>query len=722
MSQFINDLERTKIIKDIREFLKNPAHSGGIFVVSGLRGTGKTRVVDEALTNNCNDLNINIIKFLVSLLKTIFEFFIITVLYLLHFLYLFFTNIKDWKFRTVDHLKTGNIRIIHYIKKISSFISTLFCYIFGVFRILDSRNIKRRTLSILRFPRKIERHIIKIDIRFPLTRNVDNITQYIKGSLLDSIIFELTSQVDPRSSRRLYAKTLRQRLGFWRYWFSFNGLVTPDIFIFFKLFIIFCIFGLSTIWYILIIYFFNFQSIPSFSIFFDIFYNFLYLTLIINLCILLVSWWILRFLDWQGFNRFNIRLYGITHAEKAEEYIDSLSSDMKNNNFKRNFIKLIGIISFIVPIIGIYLRYHPPTSTTQILSSNTNGLMGFFYYIINNISVYFNNVFIDFNNINIIICFIIGIFSILYLQRFSLKGLETIFNGDSSEWKITLLRRYLFLLHQLGIEPVLVLDELDKLEKDFPIRIKQECDLGLLQLLKNQNNTDELTNYKYDKVKLHGLDLLFNELIPLKQNIGTHFLWILIGGTGLMARTIKSNHEFPPNRESTIIQKHTSLGVIHREQTRKYLEKNYRIIFEKKSNKEIQTIADFFWITSRGLYSQLYAQEKNIEHIINNLNKNVKGIADICEICIRPESIEGVLSNLNTNDIILTPEAQCLFNNWLLMGILDRARSELLGYKEWEINKNDFSNNENNIISLINNPEQIMTKGRNLFTLYMNNS
>jgi len=182
---------------------------------------------------------------------------------------------------------------------------------------------------------------------------------------------------------------------------------------------------------------------------------------------------------------------------------------------------------------------------------------------------------------------------------------------------------------------------------------------------------------KEDVIEIHGLDLLFDELIPF-------------------------DNDFPPKAEATIIQKYSYLGVINRAQTYQYLTKND----DKKITLEQ---ADFFWIMSRGLYSVLYSQNKKKLDQFQGLTTEAKKLAKMCEICIEPDFVKGFLSSPSLHNILSVSDLHDQFYNYLLMGILYQARFELLGlgYKTTEINEQNYTDNIN-IQLLINNPEKVI--------------
>jgi len=109
------------------------------------------------------------------------------------------------------------------------------------------------------------------------------------------------------------------------------------------------------------------------------------------------------------------------------------------------------------------------------------------------------------------------------------------FDQSNLIWMITLLRRYLFICYRCGIEPVLVINELDKLGGDelssmFP-QVKSP-----VQPEATPSERPESTIPAQPKAKPDKLDAFLQAFTLLKAKLGAEFLWTLIGGYGLAIR------------------------------------------------------------------------------------------------------------------------------------------------------------------------------------------
>lgn len=151
----------------IRAFLKRPIHQGGILLVAGLRGMGKTRLVDEALNER----------------RPIFSWF----------------NPRSWG---------GNSHNSRWSE------------------LRKPRELRRYIIKVDVDPFFPTKHIIQA-----AGGNENSVIPYDKDELafqlIRNIVFGLTSTIDPRLWTRTQGKNLCCVLGFWRFWLAPNSLLLP---------------------------------------------------------------------------------------------------------------------------------------------------------------------------------------------------------------------------------------------------------------------------------------------------------------------------------------------------------------------------------------------------------------------------------------------------------------------------------------------------------------
>ncbi|MES9856264.1 MAG: hypothetical protein ABW166_06650 [Sedimenticola sp.] len=565
MTTYINDIEREHAVKTIQGFMKQPAHAGGILVLGGPRGVGKTRLVDEAITPSTDDGS-------------------------------------RWN------------------GMISSIVASL-----------DGRNSCRNRMTTTRKPRQLERYLIKVELhcgdifygKGKKNKKVKSDSIPPQDNILDALIFELTSFLDPRLSRRLYGKTLRQQLGFWRFWFSPHGLILPGASRWLKRVLLVFIIPIFAM-------FFLFASdyiisgdgtatplgtealVPLWVIFPYAFISTLFAAVL------------LRFLDWSGFRRFSERLYAVAHADSVKQKGDGRSGSLaqqiepilKGLAGKAWLGKGTGIafvlIGLIASISGLFFEGKPlPGEAIGELYSIVIPILGIFIVLI----------------------------GMWYTRRFSLDVMETTYSNGSSAWKITLLRRYLYLFHQLGIEPVIVLDELDKIE----------------------SNPETSGPYTHDEFRK-----LFDAFIPMKQNLGASFIWIWVAGPALIANILENEHKFPPSAISTLIQKTISIGPVTFDIAKKYIISN---------GLPHESVA-YHWIAARGNYAKLYSRTLGIK-LDDEHKQNIGEIARICTALHESEQMTDALEDLHDNkpydDMMRKWGIQ-----WMMLGVLDAASRFLM--------------------------------------------
>ncbi len=434
------DNEFIKNKNQIRRFCHRATHTGGVLLVAGIRGVGKTHLVDAAL-NERNDQGTS------------------------------------------------------------------------------------RRVQVKREPKKLQRYLIKVDVDpfFPTDERtikadatVDENT--LAFTLMRNIVFGLTSAIDSRYSLRQHGKTLRERLGFWRYWFAPNGII-PDCF-----YLTSALFTFSLIIFIwvghLLEHYLNGLGFLSGHVLACFthplgFLSILLASGVVAAAMLLMFW---RWLDWRALANMSAYLFALVNAHDF-----SKSEENKTTNNEKLTSKLPVIV--LLPLLIISLVIFCVTDQFQDVKNLINP-----------------------KGIGTLLSAFLG------LTYAGTKIIETKnhdhaqYDQTNSAWMISLLRRYLFLCHRCGLEPVLVLDELDKLEElnDFWQESRQNQGKEKTATPKNTSTPNE-PNQATEQTSAsvppdNKLDLFLVALARLKSSLGAEFLWVLISGPKLGERLKKHRH------------------------------------------------------------------------------------------------------------------------------------------------------------------------------------
>lgn len=565
-----NFVGRKQEIQKICKFLEEPPHeTGGVLLVTGERGSGKTRLVDEALNKKVQD--------------------------------------------------TSNK--IHQPKQ-------------KLFDLFGNANTRKKQL-IKRSPRQQNRFIIPVSVDpfFPheVTCNADNkdntsITKDPRSQLLKNIIFSLTSTLDPRVSVRRHGRTLRERLGFWDYWFSSNAIWGSSAFLsnhrlsskglFFFLYFLFFIL-------ISIVLSFHFEFSNS-NIYSGI-GSFLQQLLLWSL-LFPIAWILLRAYDWYALAKHSGRLYDLVHADEAQQSLHAETFRELNASAEADKKKSVLEIILAITLIAFFSHFFPDILQkikTETPDKITTPLL----------------LALSFTTIILIARFIISINNKRKWHRD--------FGTQNPAWRVTLLRRYLHLLHRCGIEPVLVIDELDKLDKQF------------FPSQKNANESDDNTNLRN----------FITAFAMLKQSLGAHFFWILIDEYRIHNEVEKARHTSPQGVAATLIQETILLGPIPFDDANTY--------FDTSSNKLDEKHKAYYWIKSKGLFSNL-RQFENLtlpDHLLSRANKLKKSINKLWNF--RSSALASFFSN---NDHYEYDLSNNQYVDFIRIGIMQFAQELLL----WE--------------------------------------
>lgn len=458
----------------IQQFFREPTARGGIMLVAGPRGIGKTRLVDEAISDS----------------------------------------------------------------------SACLCS-------------RRKRLVEARPPRMLARIMLKVDVdpNFPVPPSSSGMAGRESGTdgnnpsswadeaqleadtliLLKNIVFALCSSLDPRWNIRRYGRTLRARLGFWRYWFSFTTAMHRSFILRSFIRTVGCLGG-GMFFFALYLYPRLWQVInggtftPASGAIFPLF--------------IILAWIFLRFLDWSALKRIGARLYDLIHAqEMSETNMLTLQQELRS---KDNF-KLAGLAGLILlSFISLVQQASPPI-----------GSLGY--------------------AMKAIAASIIGTGSLGLVWVGSRKRTTTsTFGQKNMVWMIGLLRRYLFLLHRCGIEPVLVFDELDKFEAEGP-------NSGLMDA---------------------KLDRFLRTIVRVKNSLGAEFLMILVGGSVLHQKLMtarRARTRSGMGSMATLVRNELIFGPVDLQTAREYFSK------KKKELRDIHiNVVDTIWIESQGNFSTIH--------------------------------------------------------------------------------------------------------------------
>lgn len=463
---------RQEEIGRIELFLNNPPHNGGVLLVCGERGSGKTHLVDAALSGNKQK------------------------------------NDKQY----------------------------LICSLLGECSL-------RRKKTVKRPPRYQERHIIQVPIDpfFPHittnTKEKENENNRVDFSelqqlLIKNIIFALTSTLDPRYSVRYHGRTLRERLGWYDYWLSPTALwgskysmpfLKNILIAFIPLFVL-----LTSIQGLIL---------PNESIHYST------LVAIILSCLTLpvIAQFFLRWLDWKALQKYSGRLYDLIHAEEAKQSLDNdrqfkLSHDGKTEN-TGHLLQTTAIA--LTAGCGVFIASGGSLPTNL----NSPPVLALLAMLLGGIFTY----------------------SISHSKQ---KKWHRDFGTKNPAWRVTLLRRYLHLLHRCGIEPVLVIDELDKLDQHFP----------------PSDSSTELNQF-------------LEAFSRLKQSLGAHFFWVLVDEYRIFETVLAARKTPLQQAAATLIQDVVVIGSIP------FVVASQQLI--KIAPKVDVMLHPYYWIHAKGLFSGL---------------------------------------------------------------------------------------------------------------------
>jgi hypothetical protein len=502
MSRFFQDERIARQVAAIRNFCTTPAQQGGgMLLLSGPRGSGKTRLVDYALNDE----------------------------------------------------QAG--------PSVKSFFFKLWAVLFGEDR-------RRKRQIILRQPRTTYRILlpVTVDPFFPHVEKdqtpeatgfynrpdlYDDCDQDVLR-LLKNILFGLTSTIDTRFSIRNSGRNLQATLGWVRTWFSLTGCYMPGVSDNRRTQQILkgiAVVALTGCAYCLA------QLITTLLLETMALTDSVHTTQIgphwvQYPVIVMISWLYLRWCDLRGIGSMSKRLYDLIHAQSfAQKHQLQSERRWQWQMYSRNLLLTVSLLMIAFGIVAATPIFGQMPDITPVLLLLGSGLF-------------------------------------FWSSRLT-KQVHTTFGQANRVWMITLLRRYLFLLHRCGLEPVLVLDELDKLDV--------ESDLSEPSL--------------QDPLQPATLKLL-NALITLKQSLGAQFVWILIDTHYLYNFLIRQRTGaalIAPGWQgpvATLIHKELLVHPLSFTELNDYLNKHPDADYRGMSDTNDISRA-LFWLETQGLFSRI---------------------------------------------------------------------------------------------------------------------
>jgi hypothetical protein len=673
------DDRQAKIDKLLR-FLARPSNNGGVYLISGQRGVGKTTLVEKVLNK--------------------------------------------------DNAKT--VPCLAYF----------------------SGRIGRRTpLQVVRHPRGLKRTLLKIDVDAMLpiespdaTGEIqDEVTRYTRLLLLN-ICFALTNAIDSRFSIRRHGRVLRERLGFFRYWFG-NALLWPGhedrkllirvaamlsivqflVWYFIKLWVyetnccqinllatlalillpwLIC-FGLrKLVWWLVFVA--QLGVIASFEYqLYSIIPCWVHLLLGAVIVIAPIGCWMfLRWLDWRSLQKISAHLYDLAHASQYQQNQDTSNDTQRDERVNLSLILSLMLLTTVVWLIEpeviekIYQLLTAklfsgslPESDLKVISLTLKHML------------------------QLLLPTALVLTLVYSRTQKHHDGRNSKFDKTNPAWMINLLRRYLFLCHRCGLEPVLVVDELDKL-----------YDLDVFVDKTGDSKPKRFAPIKPAKPDRMNIFLL--ALSRLKASLGAEFVWILIGDPNFHDKLQQHRHERLDGNLgflATVIHQEEVLGPMSLATAEDYMQNNWQLVWDKlllrecawKKNDSFQLcknpnfavecergkdIGDeqrkVLWLRSYGNFSTLVRECENLKapFFVTHFQKNlISAIVELWEV----ESINNFLAFEYTPEVLDAVRDEWVYI-WIRSGILDAGNrlikpalpgkdfflglSELLDIKDKEAN------------------------------------
>lgn len=550
-------VQESRYREDIREFCKrSTSSSGGILLVSGFRGCGKTRLVDEALS---------------------------------------------------DRNQAGRPSLLQRL--------------FG--DISDSNRV-----SVERRPRNIRRTLLRVDVDpfFPhpnleqdSKKSDEADTNALALAFIRNIVFALTSTIDCRYKSCTHGKTLRDKLGFWQYWFDSNALLHKQtsgcqMHGDYLLFAVFLGLALSAplfqLWCLMALW------IPVM----------LFLSIGYGGFALLIAWLFLRWRDLHDLKRMSRKLYMLVNSVKSSE------TQQETRESKSEWASKAPWLLLILLLAASFFGFSIETFTKELDGKESMGLIA------------------------------AAAVSATATWLFTRKEeyLEE-YGKENAAWMINLLRRYLYLCHRCGLEPVLVIDELDKLE---------ELDVWWEEKKQEAEGGKDSATWP----RVNRLDQFLLTLCRLKGSLGAEFLWILIGGPPILKRLHQDRHERTDGTLgilATAIQQEIVIGPVSLETALELMKPQPR---DQNGNRPLydEEATKILWLRCRGNFSTMIREiERNND---TNNSPNLDRIANCLENIWHPERQSLLIEYSAYSSPIWREKLENPYTQaWIHAGMMDMA-------------------------------------------------
>lgn len=535
--------EIKEAIKRIRDFCESPAlNGGGMMLVTGPRGVGKTRLVDEALNDR--------------------------------------REFVPWKERrgpldeesgqgqvapqdepgsamSLDRPEgrpassepsTRNIDRgrIEPSQRPDGFFHWLWRRLVGriawLLAIGGGRDPCRDRLRIKRRPRGVARILlaVPVDPFFPDNGPAkDEKGQPVHGdldgdtlALLRNLVFALTSAIDPRAGVRRHGRTLKARLGPLTYWFTRTALIRPQGHPG-RLSLALCL-SASFLAGVLFHFWARDPTLAPLMGWTAIKANILPVAFAFPVA-LAAAWLWLRHLDLARIRRISAHLYDLIHAQQySMESQSKIERTWRWEAKGRQLRRVLGMLA----LLGVGVLAYP--QALDWLKTRFEGWQGAPAELAAGLWA--------------VALFMGGLLLITYSGSRDTRR-HASFGAGNRVWLIALLRRYLFLLHRAGIEPVLVVDEIDKLGAiDHEAAATHPAGTATAP-------PGDPANPQSPGPRTQ-LDRFTDTLVRLKQSLGAEFIWILIDSDALYDRVIRDRSRPEQGPLATLIQCDVALNPI----------------------------------------------------------------------------------------------------------------------------------------------------------------
>lgn len=509
---------------------------------------------------------------------------------------------------------------------------------------LDGRNRDSRRLQI-RQPRDVNRYLLKVDVDpfFPtvalpkVESDASKIATFLVQDqsderlrtisdaevafhLLSNIVFSITSMIDARPSISAHGRTLRAILGFWRYWFAPNAVLLPNMSNFWVI-------GLMAVAYLVFRWWVQFASVFLNGANYMVGIEYISCAFFIAF---FCGYLLLRWRDLSAVIKMGGKLYELAHAQ------ESLRTDevkySTNTQWKHKWALPTGLVL----ATGALILKRPEVNSLNLPMSNE------------------------------LVPALFGASALSLVISFArTKEAKASYGSKNPMWMITLLRRYLFLLHRCGMEPVLVFDELDKLETscrsvDYPLSDK--------------------------------LSLFLNGILRIRNTIGTNFKIILIGSESVGCRLYEERNPRSLGPIGTLVHQAIILGPLSLEHTKQLLYSADNFVKYERLHSYGYSV-EYTWLRAYGI-TALMVYDLNMlsadEDKVNPICDKVRSTEVMAQLISGIWTAEGYLQYLEASACSFIKANQDWLELWLHTGMLELANALVFDIPGKDIITSDY--------------------------------